>query len=335
MTKRPLKLLPVWLAVSAVIIIAGIILAALLGFNNAPDRKKSVTFEVRYDVSVDIDPERAAALGELCDKALEKYTVSRREGDDISYDMTVITYTLSENVTETQLGDVKKAITDGIAEKGDMFADSDISMDYHILEGIPVISHKTVWRGAVALTVAAVVGLIYVCIRFGIAQGLTGLVLAAHDAVFTVAFIAAARIPVYAFSPILFASVAAIFSIALWLVHCMKLRDVKKDAALRNLQSAEAVEYAWENSWLKIVIVASVALVLFAVAGGVAAAGVRYLLLPAMISVGAAAYSSLLLGPALHVHVKGAFDKLLAKHKPRYAGKKKAEKSAESEASAN
>lgn len=43
MTKRPVKLLPIWIAVSSVIILAGIILFALLGFNYSAERNARKT----------------------------------------------------------------------------------------------------------------------------------------------------------------------------------------------------------------------------------------------------------------------------------------------------
>ena len=52
MTKRlkSLKMWPLFVAVSAVIILAGIILYSLLGFNTAPENLRYKTFEVKYDV---------------------------------------------------------------------------------------------------------------------------------------------------------------------------------------------------------------------------------------------------------------------------------------------
>ena len=330
-TKRPLKLLPVWLAVSAVIIIAGIILMCLLGFNTSPDRQKSYVFEVRYDVSVEISPEKVETFEDICDTALKDQHLSvieRHDGSDSTVDMTVISYILPADSATDALGFAKEQIEKQAEEK---LPDAQISVEYHSLSMVEGLSDTATWRGAVALTVGALVGLIYIGFRFGVGSAVTGLCLAAHDAVFTLALFAIARIPTYAYAPLLFAAIAAVFSIAFWLIECMKLRDAKKDPALRSMEAAEAVSYAWEGSWKKIVILAAAGIAIFAVAGGIAAAGVRLFLLPAMLSVAVPVYSSLLLGPSLHIPVKAAFDKFAAKHKPRYFGKKKAEKAAEPE----
>ncbi|MGN1077683.1 MAG: hypothetical protein ACI4ST_04135, partial [Candidatus Gallimonas sp.] len=73
MTKkiRTVKLLPVWIAVSAVVIIAGIILFALMGFNNSADRPTAKTFEVTYGVSVDLNEEQKAELEKTCEDAFK------------------------------------------------------------------------------------------------------------------------------------------------------------------------------------------------------------------------------------------------------------------------
>ncbi len=336
MTKRPLKLLPVWLAISAVIIVAGIILMSLLGFNTAPERAKSYSFEVRYDVSVEIDPQKVSALEGICEQQFEAHNVSaaaRQDGNDVTYNMTVITYVFSGDTSADALKLAKKGIDDAIKANAGL-SEALISVDYYELSNVGGFAYDATWRGALGLTVGAIVALVYIGIRFGVGNAVTGLVLCAHDVAFTLSFLAIARIPTYTFAPLLFAAIAAVFSVVFWLIHCAQLRDAKKDAALRNLPSADAVSYAWENSWKKILIIAAAGIAMFAVAGGLAAAGVRLALLPAMISVAVAAYSSVLLGPALHIHIKGAFDKFFAKHK-RYSGKKKAENRAAPEASEN
>ncbi len=328
-TKRIYKLLPVWLAISAAVIIAGIILTCLLGFNTSPDRKKGYTVEVSYDVSVEIDPAKVEKLEGICDAALKDVGVTdRQDGYDSTLDMTLISYILPADCSVEKLEAAQQAIT---TEAQTAFPDGNVRVAYHKIDNVSDIYYEPTWRGAVALTVGVVVGLIYIGFRFGVGCALTGLCLAAHDAVFTVALFAIARIPTYAYAPLLFATIAAVFSLVFWLLQCMKLRDAKKDPALRSLEAADAVAYAWEGSWKKIAILAAVSVAVFAVAGGVAAAGVRLFLLPAMLPVAVASYSSLLLAPALHIPVKTAFDKFSAKHKPRYFGKKKAEKPEEPE----
>ena len=49
------KLLPIWAAISAVLIIGGIVLMALLGFNTALDQPEHKTFDVYYNVVVDLN----------------------------------------------------------------------------------------------------------------------------------------------------------------------------------------------------------------------------------------------------------------------------------------
>ena len=69
MSNKRLNLLPVWAAVSAVIILAGIVLMALLGFNVALDRPESKVFDVHYNVVVDLNEESKASLERYCEQA--------------------------------------------------------------------------------------------------------------------------------------------------------------------------------------------------------------------------------------------------------------------------
>ncbi len=331
-TKRPFKLLPVWLAISAAVIIAGIILMCILGFNTSPDREKSYLVEVRYDVSVQISPEKVEKLESICDGALGGVKVlDENEGYDSTLDMAYLSYTLPADTSAEALTSVQDKITADIAA-AELLSGAEIRVESHAVESLGGLYYESIWRGAVALTVGVVVGLIYIGVRFGVGCAVTGLCLAAHDAAFTLSLFAITRIPTYFYAPLLFATIAAVFSLVFWLLHCMKLRDAKQDPALRSLDAADAVAYAWEGSWKKIVILAAAGIAIFAIAGGIAAAGVRLFLMPAVLPVAVAAYSSLLLGPSLHIPVKAAFDKFAAKHKPRYFGKKKAEKAAEAEA---
>lgn len=337
MTKRPLKLLPVFAAISAVVIIAGVILMALLGFDLSPQRPRTYSFELRYDVSVQIDEAKSEKLETLCETTLEANGITingRQDGDDLSLDMKYIKYELPITTDEKALSAAKTAIENAIAAD-EQLSEAIVSVDYHRAIYVGGLYDAATLRGSIAAAVGVVVGLIYLAVRFGVGNALTGCVLCAHDALVTLSLLAILRIPTYTYAPLLFAAAAAFCSLLFWVIHCAQLRDAKKDATLRNLTSAESVEYAWENSWKKILIIAAAGIFIFAVAGSVAAAGVRLALLPLMISVATAAYSTVLLGPALHVHVRKAFDKFASKHKPRYIGKKKAEKSSASEASEN
>ena len=325
-SEKCVKLLPVWLAVSAVVILAGIILWALLGFNYAAEKPTHKTFEVNYDVVVELGKEGEtdpAKLDELCMKAFEDAKIKPESAytDDSRYTLGyMLRYTFSADTSDEALAAAKTAVEAAI--KTTFPAHADLAVSYHTLKNQGLSTAD--WRGAVAIAVGAVVALIYVCVRFGPAAAITGCVNCVHDTLFALAILVVARIPVSAASPLVIAGIAAFASIILWLVFCALMRGDRKNPANAAVSALEAVTGAQKSAVKPILIIAGGAALVLLLVGLVAAPGVRLFTLPALLSVAAAAYSSLLLGPALHVHVKRPFDKLFSKQK-RYVGKKKAE----------
>ena len=325
-SEKCVKLLPVWLAVSAVIIIAGIILWALLGFNYGAEKPTYKTFEVNYDVVVELGKEGETdptKLDEICLKAFDNAKIKPQSShtDDSRYTLGyTLRYVFSADTTDASLAAAKTAVE--VAIDATFPAHADLSVSYHTLENQRLTTAD--WRGVVAIAVGAVVALIYVCIRFGPAAAITGCVNCVHDALFALSVLAIARIPVSAASPLVIAGIAIFASLVFWLVFCATLRGEGKNPANAPMSALESVSTTHTSAVKPISILAGGAALVLLLVGLVAAPGVRLITLPALLSVAAAAYSSLLLGPALHVHVKRPFDKLSSKQK-RYVGKKKAE----------
>lgn len=78
MNKRS-RLFPVWIALSAVIIIAGIVLFALFGFNTAMDRTESKTVDVSYNVVVELSEENKQFLQDTSEAAFSANGISYDE----------------------------------------------------------------------------------------------------------------------------------------------------------------------------------------------------------------------------------------------------------------
>lgn len=330
MSKKILKLLPLWTAITGVIVIAGIVLMALLGFNTAAERPQNYSIEVGYGVSVDIDEEKTAALEKACADAFAEQGISPADekvayGTNTSQDWTVRTFTFTD-VERTKLAAARTAIENKLASAFTGNEKTDVQLHENTMLGFT----EVIWRSAVAVAVGVIVGLIYLCIRFGVGCALTGLTASAVGGVLPVCILAIARIPVYYTAPVFYAAVGAFVTLILWLVQCMKLRDLKKSDA-RQPAAEEAVLVTAHEAFPAIVALSVAVAVLLAVVGAVASAGVRALVLPALLSVAAAAFTALLFAPALHVPVKSAFDRLAAKRKPRYLGKKAEKDESESE----
>ncbi len=329
MTKHMNKLLALWVAISAVVIVAGIVLFALMGFNNQADSPTYKTITVNYGVRVEIS-DREEELQTLCENVFQEeglsYTEKKVEAElDGTYlsetGNLLLTYTFQSGVSADTLEETVVSIEAKIAAD---FANMGIRVSAHTLENQPFSEYA--WRAAVAIAVGVVVALIYVGIRFGVGAALTGLTVCVHDVLFTLALFAITRIPVYASAPALIGGVAAFISLVLWLIQCMKLRENGKEEAFKALPAEEAVPASLQTAWKTVVSVAGAFAAVILILGAVSASGVMLTVLPMLLAAAVPVYSSLLLAPALHVHVKAAFDRIKAKRKPRYVGKKKGEK---------
>lgn len=344
MSNKRFTLLPVWAAVSAVIILAGIVLMAVLGFNNAPDLPESKTFDVHYNVVVDLNEEAKSSLAQYCEDAFAAEGVGyvnkatlKGQTDPVSLNQGAFTetgndfllrYTFAADVSDEALAAAKTAVEEKIAAdeafSAERSAEAEVSFD--TVTQMPM--NEAVWRGAVAVAVAAVVALLYVALRFGIGSALTGLAACVNDAFLTLAVFAVFRIPVYAFAPMLYAAVAAAVSVLLWLIRCMKLRDDGKEPG-GALSAEEGVVNACRATDKLVLILAGILLAAVAVcAACTAGTGAAALFAGALVSVAAGLYSSMLLAPALHVRVKAFFDGKKRRN-VRYEGKKKAAKAEE------
>ena len=336
MTKRPVKLLSVWIAISSVIIIAGIVLFCLLGFNRSAEKTDYKSVEVQYDVVTDITTDAVDTLKKTCNDTFKaqglKVTAFEavKEVDSNSGSETgniKLVYSFSPSVSDEAIqaaGSALKTVVSEALKDGRLPSSAEIFVNVHAGEGRTF--YEAIWRGAVGLAVGAVVAFVYIGVRFGVAAALTGLTNGVNAVLLTLAFFAITRIPVYAFAPLLFAAVAAIVSLLIWLLQCMKMRENFKDPSYAALSADDAVEQSSRTARKYVIGVVIALAVVLAVCGGFATAGVRLFLLSALIPVAAASYSSIFFGPALHVPVKSAFDRMKANRKKNYAGKPKAEK---------
>lgn len=333
---RSNKLFALFAAISSVIIIAGIVLYALLGFNNAQDKPVSKALDVTYGVTVVNgtvgDKDASDYLEENVEKILkekglsyekDRFEVGALSQGSISASGQQITvrYTFSASVSDETLDGAVEAIeafTDG---ETTVLAEGVDDVSWHGLENLAL--KKAAWRGAIAIAVGAVVALAYVAIRFGVACGVAGLVVLTHDAFFTAAFFAVTRIPVFGFAPLLYAAIAAFVSVAVWTALCIKIRSTAKDQENAGIAADALAENAVSSSWKYVVCIAAILAAVVAVTGLVAVAGTRALVLPAVVGCLVPVYSSLLIGPRVFVPIRKAFDKKRASKKGGYVRKKK------------
>lgn len=322
MTKRflPGKGLWIWVCVSALLIIAGIVVGALFGFNYAKDYK---TVEITYDTGVVIEG-KDETLAEKCEEIFSAagldYTSKSVDAElDTNYVAEDGNYTL-RYVFASSVSD--EALRNAVTSIRALDIGADLSVTFHSLEGQRFTEAS--WRAAVALGVAAIVALVYVGFRFGWDSALAGLVACANDALVALAILVLARIPVQAFAPVLYAGIAVMLSALLWGMQCMKLRESFKDPANAGLPPQEAVGSAIRSGAGRMLAVIIPLVWLFVILGVIAAGGMRIFMLCALIPLAVSVYSSFLLAPAVYVPLKSKFD-VIRSNRKRYIGKKKAE----------
>lgn len=319
------------LALTAVIVIAGIILYALLGFNTMPDRDKHFTFEVEYDVVVEVSNQEEA-LQKLCEDTfannglhyVEKEVLTQVDSSSLSESTdTTLVYTFSAGVSTESLQKAADAVNS--AAQGEGYADAVIFASWHKFEGNRFYDYA--WRGAIALAVAAIVALAYVAVRYGVSCGVAGLAVCAQSTLFTVALFAVTRFPVYAFAPALYAGITAFMSVLLWVFLCGKFREGFKAAG--TLSGEEVIRNTVKASTKLILLTAGVFGLAIFLLGVIGTPATMLAVLPALVGVAVATCSVLFFGEEVCIPIRRAFDKRRASKKRGYVGKKKAETEAE------
>ncbi len=336
---RSNKLFALFAAISSVIIIAGIILFALLGFNNAQDKPNRFAIDVSYDTTVvngtigegDEKEDASAYLEKHVEEILKANGLSYEKQSlengaltnsaiEVSGQQRTARYVFSPKISRATLEEVCgeiEAFTDTVP----LLADGVDNISLNALGSVAI--GKAAWRGAIAIAVGAVLALVYVSIRFGVSCGVAGLVVCVHDALFTAAFFAITRIPVFSFAPILYAAIAAFVSVAVWIAVCIKIRNTAKDPENAGIAADALADKSVNGVWKYVVCIAAVVAAIVVVFGLVAAAGTRALVLPAIVGCLVPVYSSLLIGPRVFVPIRKAFDKKRASKKGGYVRKKK------------
>ncbi len=342
MTKlRSNKVFAIFVALSVAVIAAGIILYALMGFNYAQDKPKAYVVEISYGATVvngEVSDGVSAEdyLQEKCEEIFEqqglRYTdktslegVSDSGSGFSPNENGGVRYTFSADSDVEKFGAAQTAVEAFLAaETAPAVANGMVVVSYAPVSNLALT--KAAWRGAIAIAVGAIVALAYLTIRFGVSCGVAGLVCCAHDALFTAAFFALTRIPLFSFAPLLYAAVAALLSVILWTIVCIVYRTGKKDPANAGLNASALTDKALSSCWKYVLCAAAAVMAVIAVLGLVAVAGTRSLVLPALIAALAPVYSSLVLGPRVFVPLRTKFDRRRADKKGGYfARKKKAE----------
>ncbi len=317
------KLALVWYAISTAVILAGIVIFSILGFNRTMEYRTDYSLEVRYDTFVSFY-DKEAELQTFCEDALkangitswEKSVAKSSAGGVVEYKLLA--------ATESQLQGAKSAIEGKISAaiaNGSWKMEPQTTVNYHfsVLQDM----YGAQWRGGVAIAVAAVVVLGYLAIRCGVSSALAGLIDGAHSFLFTLALIAATRIRVTLYMPILLGGIALLLSLLYHTYVSVLVRAKKKDSEYAGATMQEMVgKSTCEAS--KIVLPVTGALLAICLLVGLLVQGsVMAFMLPALIPVAVSAYTTLLVMPNVHAFLKEKLGRIAIKRN-RYEGAKKA-----------
>ncbi len=313
----------VWYALSAVVILAGIVLFAIFGFNNT-DRIPTYSFEVRYDAYVTMGEGQEDELATICEETFTENGLT--EWDKNVYELTtggVVEYVFTsvrESVLKTVETQVEAKI-ENAKTAGDISADAETVVNYHDVDA--KMESEFIWRGGVAVTVAAALALVYVAIRFGLVSAIVGAINVGHSALLAIALLVVCRIPVTNLVILTVGAVAAILALFYHVLMAMALRATVKSGEASESSAQDVVSGSVASSLKAIAPITGALVACFLLIGLLVGGSVQAFLLPALISVAVSAYSSLLFAPAIHAPLKEKFDRMAAKRKRYDYGKKK------------
>ena len=307
--------------VLAAILVAGIVLCAVLGFNSSiKDRAKdykSLSVSLDY-YSYEVDG------GKIKGAINEVLGVAGLEADDVIIGNKgvagkEIVYMFDKDTSNETLQMVKNAV-DFMIEEG--FEDAIFSVSVEDVNVVGMMAKNYVARGLIALAIFAVASILYVWIRYKLFAALYMLGSNLLTMGLTTAIIALTRVPVL---PSVAAAIAAsvLFSAVATLMFFNKLRAAQKedDAADKSAEEIVTSSIAWKETTIFAGLMTAALLVMICVGRH----AIAWFSLSSMIGVHVAAFISLVYVPVMFVPAKKLADKIAAEKAKTYKGAKKGE----------
>ncbi|MBQ8427995.1 MAG: hypothetical protein IJX18_01930 [Clostridia bacterium] len=307
-----------WTIVSAVLVVIGVVIACVFGFNTTVDLKSAKTVTVEYSYvseSSDLDGVCKTSFAKSSVKPL-KSVVS---GEEIVYYFDVNT-DLTE-ATATLKTDIEAAMqTGGALEDASLIQVRSNTENFQ--KGL---SEGYILRAGIAIGVFAVLAFVYVALRYKLSMGITMAAAMLAAGGLTVALVAVTRIPVTAsfVYAVVFAVMAAV---VMTLITFNRFRDNAKDKDKEKELSAKQRVVAAVDT--KNVMMIAVALTLVVGVLGAILSVARWFALSAFVGIVSATFASWILAPAL----LAVWDKAIKSgDKPLFKTKKKAKESVTAE----
>ena len=302
--------LPVWLAVPAVLIIAGLVLFFVLGFQPAASIADSRSLVVSHDQYVNADEELKDAFVDICLAQIEEADVEL-----IDYDVADTAtggYAEFRFAPETENGTLSSLLSGILTalESDAELGNGNYAGSQH--DNVSQYAYDYIWRAAVSAGVALALAFVYVMIRYRVSMGIAALAAGVLDVAMTLALVLILRIPV---TTVL--SAAAIFAVFFSvLVSCVafgRMRSLLKSEEYADKPAGEAMEDAARAAVRPVLILGIAAIVFFALLSVFCGAAIRAFTLPALCAVAASTFSGTLLSPSLAAALRVCWEKIVVK----------------------
>ncbi len=306
--------LPLWLAIPAVLIVAGLVLFFVLGFQPSATIADSKSLVITHDSYVNISED-------LQDRFLD---VCRGEIDEAG--LQFIDVDVAETETggqaefrfspETENGTLETLKTNILAA---LAADEELQRglyDGTLHDNVSQYANDYIWRAAISGAVALVIAFVYVAVRYRFSMGLSALIGGIADVALMLALVLILRIPVTT-TLAAAAILAVLYSVLVSCVTFGKMRSLLKSEEYASMPSADAMESAAHAAVRPVLVIGIAAAVIFALLSAFCGAAVRAFTLPVVCAVAASTFSGTLLTPSLAAAFRTCGDKMRAKREEK------------------
>ena len=311
-----------WTVVSAIIVAAGIIVAAIFGFNADYTASDVKTMTVKLDSYVSVSDVKMEKVKDICESALEKaglkdaYTMDGETSGGGE-----LVYVFSAKTDDKKLAEVKTAVESALetatADSGEL-AGAILYVTANSERAAATLAAGYLWRAALAGAVVLLAEFIYIAIRYKLNMGAAAAISSLTGTLLTVALVALVRLPVTA-SLAYAGAFALLYTTVTSMLALNKMRENFKTDEYKEKSADEAIVSSLPvKTILAFAAVSAVALVLV---GAIAVASVRWFAIASLIGVLAGTFASLIFMPAIYLPLKKLSDKRAAE-RARYDYKK-------------
>lgn len=298
-----------WTIISAVLIVVGVVVAFVFGFNTDIDLKSAKTVTVEYSYVAQTDD-----LESVCESSFATSKVSPLKNVVTSEEI-VYYFDVNTNLT-TAITQLNTDIANAMNAGGALEDASLIQVRTNTENFQKGLSEGYILRAAIAVAVFAVLAFAYVALRYKLSMGITMAAAIVAAGGLTVALVAVTRIPVaasFAYAVVFAVLVAVVMTLASF----NRFRDNAKDKD-KELTTSQKVVAAVDT---KSVLTVAVALtIVLGVLGGLVETA-RWFALSAFVGIVAATFAAWIFAPALLALLDNA---IKSGDKPLFKAKKKA-----------